>query len=110
MGGDISFIFFCCMTMKMSYWILLSIWSVGLSVYILNKLKLPSKKGIIASIIFAFLVSVAYLGIKPDIKTVLTYGIISGIPTLLCSFAVFSVKEKNYGIKIISTNKNSRRL
>lgn len=99
--------FFCCMTMKMSYWVLLSVWSVGLAVYILIKLKLPSKKGITASIVFALLVSVAYLGLKPDLKTVLTYGITSGIPTLLCSLAVFSVKEKNYGIKIISSEKRS---
>lgn len=79
--------FFCYMTMEIDLRVLLSIWSIGLSVYILIKIKLPSKKRIITSVLFAALVSIAYLGIQMGINVVIMNGIIAGIPTLLCSLA-----------------------
>lgn len=97
--------FICYMAMEIELMVLLSIWSIGLSIYILRKIKLPSKKGIILSAVFALLVSIAYLGIQKGIEAVIFNGIMAGIPTLLCSLAVFSVMEKNYGIKIISKGK-----
>ncbi len=97
--------FFCYMAMEIDLRALLSIWSVVLSIYLLIKLKLPSTKEIIISVAFAVLVSIAYLGVQMRISVVITNGIIAGIPTLLCSLAVFSVMEKNYGIRIISTDK-----
>lgn len=96
---------FCLATMEMNFWILLSVWASGLAVFILVKTKLPSKNGIIVSLILAILVSIAYLGIRAEISFLIFNGLLNGVPTLLCSLAVFSVKEKCGGIKIISTDK-----
>lgn len=96
--------FFCYMTMEIDLRALLSIWSMVLSIYLLIKLKLPSAKGIIISGFFAVLVSIAYLGIQLGWEVVMINGIIAGVPTLLCSLAVFSAMEKGYGIRIISTD------
>ena len=93
------------MTMEISAWALLSIWSVGLPIYILAKTRLPSKKGILASVILAALVSVAYLGIQMGLKVVVLNGVGAGLPTLLCSLAVFSLIEEKVGIKMISTGR-----
>lgn len=84
---------------------LLSLWSVVLSIYILVKLKLPSKKKILLSFVLAFFVSIAYLGMQMEISVFIANGIMAGLPTLFCSLATFSVIEKNYGIKILSHDK-----
>lgn len=97
--------FFCYMTMEIDLRVLLSIWSIVLSIYLLIKLKLPSTKAIIKSVVFAVLVSIAYLGVQMGLKVVIINGIIAGVPTLLCSLAVFSTMEKGYDIRIISTDK-----
>ena len=88
------------------YWSILAVISLGLSVFLIVKNKLPSKKYIIISIIFAVLSTVAYLGYQQN-PFVLIYGLRAGIPTLLSSFAVFSVMEKKGGYKLLS---NERRL
>lgn len=97
--------FFCYMTMEIDLRVLLSIWSIVLSIYLLIKLKLPSTKAIIISVVFAVLVSIAYLGVQMGLKVVIINGIIASVPTLLCSLAVFSTMEKGYDIRIISTDK-----
>jgi len=91
--------------MEMDLWVFLSIWSIGLAIYILAKTKLPSKKRIFFSALLAVLVSIAYLGIQMDIKVLILNGISSGVPTMLCSLAFFSLAEKNSGIKMISTDR-----
>ena len=96
---------FCLMTMEMNFGILLSVWASGLAVFLLIKTKLPSKKGIIISIIFAVLVSIAYLGIRAEISSLVINGLLNGVPAFLCSLAVFSVKEKCGGMRFISTDK-----
>lgn len=96
---------FCLVTMKMNFWVLLSVWASGLAVFLLIKTKLPSEKGIIISVVFAVLVSAAYLGIRAEVSSLIFNGLLNGVPTLLCSLAIFSVKEKCGGIKIISTDK-----
>ena len=40
---------FCCAAIKTDLWILLSAWTIGLSVFLLIRMKLPSKKSIIIS-------------------------------------------------------------
>lgn len=99
--------FFCYMTIEISLEVLLAIWATGLAIYLLTKNKLPSKKSISISVIFAVLVSSAYLGLNMGIGVVLFNAISAGIPTLLCSLAVFSVMEKNNDIKLIAKNKKS---
>lgn len=96
---------FCCITMKMDLWMLLSVWAAGLSIFLLVKTKLPSKKSIIISAVLAILVSIAYLGIRAELSTLFN-GLARGVPTFLCSLAIFSVMEKLGGIKLISTDKN----
>ncbi|MBQ9136192.1 MAG: hypothetical protein IJX66_08895 [Lachnospiraceae bacterium] len=97
--------FFCYMTMEVELGVLLSIWTTGLAIYLLIKNKLPSKKEILLSIVFAVLVSVAYLGLGRGVGVVLTNGIMSGIPTLFCSLAVFSVMQKRTDIKVVLRDK-----
>lgn len=96
---------FCCITLKIDLWMLLSIWATGLSIFLLIKTKLPSKKGIVASAVLAVLVSIAYLGIRAELSTILLNGIAKGVPTFLCSLAIFSVMETIGGIMFLSTDK-----
>ena len=86
---------------KMSYWIVLSIETCGLAIAILIQAKLPSKKHIIISIILSVLSTVAYLGYQRN-PWILLCGLRAGIPTLLCSLAVFSVMEKRKGFVLLS--------
>lgn len=97
--------FFCYMGVEISMWVPLNIWSTGLAIYLLIKNKLPSKKCIAISAIFAVLVSIAYIGLNMGIGVVLFNAISVGIPTLLCSLAVFSVMEKGNDIKLIVKDK-----
>lgn len=97
--------FSCYMTMEIDLSVLLSIWSIVLSGVLLTKLKLPSAKGIMLSVVLAVLVSIAYFGVQRGIKAVMINGIITGIPTLLCALAVFSAAEKGYGIRMICKDK-----
>lgn len=97
--------FFCYMTMEIELGVLLSVWTSGLAIYLIIKNKLPSKKRVIISVVLAILVSVAYLGLNMGKSVVLVNGIISGIPTFLCSIAVFSIMEKSNDIRFIVKNK-----
>lgn len=97
--------FFCYMTMEIEMWVLLSIWTAGLAIYLLIKEKLPSRKRIIISFALAIAVSVAYLGIHMRMGVVIANGIMAGIPTLLCCLATFSVMEKSNDIKFVSKDK-----
>ncbi|MBQ1660971.1 MAG: hypothetical protein II054_00580, partial [Treponema sp.] len=83
------------------YWSVLAAITSGLSIFLIAKNKLPSKKYVIISIVFAILSTLAYLGYQQD-PFILIYGLRAGIPTLLSSFAVFSVMEKKGGYKILS--------
>ena len=83
------------------YWLVLALIASGLSIYLLIKNKMPSKKYVIISVIFAILSMVAYLGYQQN-PFILIYGLRAGIPTLLASFAVFSVMEKNGDYKLLS--------
>lgn len=82
---------------------ILSIISVVMSIVILVKNKMPSKKYIIMSIIFMVLSMIAYLGIS--LQAVVIWGLIAGVPTLLSSLAVFSVMD-NYGGYLMVSKKN----
>ena len=86
---------------KMEYWIVLTAETVGLAIAVLIKAKMPSKKYIYISIVLAVLSNVAYLGYQQD-PWVLLYGLRAGIPTLLCSLAVFSVMEKRSEYALVS--------
>ena len=71
-----------------------AIWSSGLAIYLLIRLKLPSVKYIIISFIFGIAVSVCYLAVQMNAMVIVHQGLLAGLPTLLCSLAVFAVMEK----------------
>ena len=83
------------------YWSVLAAITSCLSIFLIAKNKLPSKKYIIISVVFSILSTLAYLGYQQD-PFILIYGLRAGIPTLLSSFAVFSVMEKKGGFKLLS--------
>ena len=78
---------------KIQYWIILSPIACVLAIVLLVQAKSPSKKYVWLSVILAVLSTVAYLGYQRN-PWILLYGLRAGIPTLLCSLAVFSVMEK----------------
>ena len=78
---------------KIQYWSVLVPITCALAIALLIQAKMPSKKYVWISVIFAILSTVAYLGFQQNPR-VLLYGLRAGIPTLLCSLAVFSVMEK----------------
>ncbi len=82
-------------------WTILTIISAVISLVILFKNKMPSKKYIIISIIFMLLATVAYLGVQLNLS-ILVYGLKAGVPTLLSSLAVFSVMENYGGYQMVS--------
>ena len=71
-----------------------AIWSSGLAIYLLIRLKLPSVKYILISLIFGIAVSLCYLAVQMNIMVVVHQGLLAGLPTLLSSLAVFAVMEK----------------
>ena len=71
-----------------------AIWGSALAIYLLIKMKLPSIKYTVISILFAIAVSLCYLAIQMNVMVVVHQGLLAGLPTLLCSLAVFSVMEK----------------
>ncbi len=87
---------------SVSYWQVLSVIACILAVVLLIKCHMPSAKYIVISIVLALAATLAYLGYQRD-PGVLLYGLTAGIPTLLTSFAVFSVMEKNGGFELISS-------
>ncbi len=86
---------------RSDYWEVLQVVAVILSIIILVKCKLPSRKYIFISILLAVLVDVSYIGAARN-PWVLVYGAISAVPTLLSSLAVFSVMKKHGGYEFIS--------
>lgn len=100
-GLWISFLLFflCYLAVEIQLGVLLSIWTTGLSIYLLIKNKLPSLKNILLSILLAALVSISFIGMGAGIGTVAANGLLSGVPALLCSMAVFSVAEKREGLR-----------
>ena len=101
---------FCSMAMQISLSMLLSIWSLGLSVYLLIKNKLPSKKSIIISIVFGLFSSIALLGVEMSSNMVITGALFAAIPTFIASLAVFSVMEKKGGFELLRKEKKSKLL
>ncbi len=71
-----------------------AIWGSALAIYLLIKLKLPSVKYIIITVLFGIAVSLCYLAIQMNPMVLLHQGLLVGLPTLLCSLAVFAVMEK----------------
>ena len=86
---------------KIQYWIVLSPITCALAIVLLVKAKSPSKKYVWVSVILAVLSTVAYLGYQRN-PWIILYGLRAGIPTLLCSLAVFSVMEKRGEYALIS--------
>ena len=84
---------------------LLSVWATGLAIFLLVRNKLPSAKYIIISVCFALAVSLCYLAISFNLGTFVFQFLATGLPTLLCSLAVFSVMEKCSGYQLIKTDK-----
>lgn len=89
------------MTCRMPYWIILALETCGLAVSLLIKTKMPSARYVGMSVAFAVVSTAAYLGYQRN-PWILLYGLRAGIPTLLCSLAVFSVMEKRGGILLLS--------
>lgn len=87
---------------------LLSLWGSGLAIYLLIKNKLPSAKYVIISICFALAVSLCYLAISFNLGTFIFQTLTTGLPTFLCSLAVFSVMEKCGGFFLIHKNEDGR--
>lgn len=81
-----------------------AVWSVGLSVFLLIKCGLPKGKHIIISGLSAAAVIIASL-----LHGIGAAGIIFfGLPTLICSLAVFSVMKKSDDVKMLhNTDKRS---
>lgn len=71
-----------------------AIWSSALAIYLLIRLKLPSVKYILISLIFGIAVSLCYLAVQMKAMVVVHQGLLAGLPTLLSSLAVFAVMEK----------------
>lgn len=94
-----AFIFIRC-TMKIPYWLVLSVMAAVLSVILLKESKLPSKRYIALSIILSVISAVAYLGYQRN-PWILIYGLRAGIPTLITALAVFSVMERTGGYSFI---------
>ncbi len=86
---------------KMPYWLVLSLETCGLAISLLIKSGKPSKKYIYIAAITSAVSTVAYLGYQKNPWIVL-YGLRAGIPTLLCSLAVFSVMEKTGAYAFVS--------
>ena len=90
-------------TCTMPYWIILSAETCGLAISLLVKAKMPSAKSVTLSVAFAVIGTAAYLGYQRN-PWILLYGLRAGIPTLLCSLAVFSVMEKRAGLELLAKN------
>ena len=86
---------------EIQYWIVLVLEACALAIVLLFKAGKPSKKYVLWSVVFAVLSTVAYLGYQRN-PWILLYGLRAGIPTLLCSLAVFSVMEKRDEYALVS--------
>lgn len=75
---------------------------IVMSIVLLVKNKMPSKKYIIVSIVFMLLSAMAYLGVQLQPLILIWAGLKVGVPTLLSSLAVLSVMEKQGGYQIVS--------
>ena len=71
-----------------------AIWSSALAIYLLIKVKLPSVKYIVISLIFGIAVSLCYLAVQMNVMVIVHQGLLAGLPTLLSSLAVFAVMKK----------------
>ena len=71
-----------------------AIWSSALAIYLLIRLKLPSVKYIVISLIFGIAVSLCYLAVQMNVMVIVHQGLLAGLPTLLSSLAVFAVMKK----------------
>lgn len=91
---------------KIQYWIVLSVETCGLAIFLLIKAGIPAKKHVLISVAFALLSTIAYLGYQRN-PWILLYGIHAGLSTLLCSLAVFSVMEKKSAYALVSKNGKS---
>ena len=87
---------------------LLSVWATGLAIFLLIKNKFPSVKYIIISVSFSLAVSLCYLAISFNLGTFIFQFLATGLPTFLCSLAVFSVMEKCGGFFLIHKNEDGR--
>ena len=91
----------CYLAAEIQLWVLLSLWSTGLAVHLLLRSRLPSRRGILLSLLFAVLTALSYLGFYPGFSLSM---LLAGIPTLLCSLAVLSVAERTGKPKLISSS------
>ncbi len=78
----------------------LSVWSVGLAIFLLVKNRLPSPKYIVISVGLALVAAVSYFGYFHGLSMQM---LITGIPCLLACLAVFSVMEKCGGYKLLAS-------
>ncbi len=92
--------FFIYATKMCTLWVVLTAWSAGVSIYLLIKNNLPSKKYVILSILLAIVVAMCYLGYSFKFYLMMP---LNGIATLLASLAVFSVMEKYGNYDFIKT-------
>ena len=95
-------LFFAVYMFKMfPLWLVLSVWSMGLSIFLLIKNKFPSLKYIIISVILAFIAGISYFGYFHKFNLQM---IITGVPCLLACLSVFSVMEKCGWYQLIKTD------
>lgn len=84
-------------------WLLIDLWAVILSIILLIKLKLPSRKSIIISTVFGLLVSLSYINAGG-------FSLVSSVfITVLSSMAVIRTSEV-YGIKYLCLIKRNGKL
>lgn len=81
-------------------WPMLALWVIGLSVYLLVKNGFPSVKGIVISLIFVLLDSIALLTTENGFGASV---VVSGLLILVCSFAVISALEKQKQVFLLKT-------
>ena len=93
---------------EQQFFSVLAIWGTALAIFLLVKNKVPATKYILISVCFSLAVSLCYLAIARTVSVLLFQGLTTGIPTLLCSLAVFSVKEKRGGFYMIRSKANGR--
>ena len=93
---------------EQQFFSVLAIWGTALAIFLLVKNKVPATKYILISVCFSLAVSLCYLAIARTVSVLLFQGLTTGIPTLLCSLAVFSVMEKRGGFYMIRSKANGR--
>lgn len=100
--------FICYVAIEIELRVILSIWSIGLAIFLLINEKIPSIKSIFVSILFSVLASFAYIGLGLEIEDIIIPSFFTIISTFICAMAVFTIIEKSNQLKfLVCTHKTS---